>query len=335
MDNYRFLKIEDAIPCINQKVNLIGVILDFSEPHKTKGTDYFCKLKIIDDSCPKYGIPVHLFDQHTNALPRVASIGDVILLSRVMMKVHDGDVYAIFNKKFSSFALYEGKDGEGFHPYQVSLRFNTREQDEKIIADLRKWIANSKVIDVTVNFIFLREINELDKVNLACKVLHICKIAKDDFMVFLWDGTDAPPISINKKLEDEMHCRLPLHLEPLPASIDELCTFPTVGTILRVYIDQHCRKYILQLLKIGQWVKLFHVLCNARDGLWYGVLTPSSKIRDIPNDDMLVLERQSNYDLRLSCKLERVPYWSFPWPSRITGFMFLVTKSFIFLAYLI
>lgn len=89
-----------------------------------------------------------------------------------------------------------------------------------------------------------------------------------------------------------MHDQLPLHLEPLTASIDLLCTFLAVGTILRVYIDQDCREYILQLLKIGQWVKLFHVLCNVRDGLWYGVLTPSSKIRYIPDDDMLVLERQ-------------------------------------------
>ena len=63
------------------------------------------------------------------------------------MKVHQGGVYAIFNKKFSSFALYEGKDGEGFHPYQVSLRFHARKQDEMIIAGLRKWSASSKLID--------------------------------------------------------------------------------------------------------------------------------------------------------------------------------------------
>ncbi|KAK6249800.1 hypothetical protein SCA6_003805 [Theobroma cacao] len=144
MDDYKFLKIEDAIACINQKVNLIGAILDFSVPQKTKGTDYFCKLKIIDESHPKCGIPVHLFAQHMDALPQVASIGDIIHLSRVMMKTHEGDVYAIFNKRFSSFALYEGKNGEGFHPYQVSLRFHAREQDEKLIADLRKWLADSK-----------------------------------------------------------------------------------------------------------------------------------------------------------------------------------------------
>lgn len=63
------------------------------------------------------------------------------------MTVHEGDVYAILNNKFSSFALYDGKDGGNFHPYKVSLRFHAREHDEKIIASLRKWLASSEVID--------------------------------------------------------------------------------------------------------------------------------------------------------------------------------------------
>lgn len=85
------------------------------------------------------------------SFPRNGVLSYINLVEKVItfpqMKDHDGGVYAIFNKKFSTFALYEGKDGEGFHPYQVSLKFNTRDQDEMIIADLRKWLANSKVID--------------------------------------------------------------------------------------------------------------------------------------------------------------------------------------------
>ncbi|OMP09189.1 Nucleic acid-binding protein [Corchorus olitorius] len=234
------------------------------------------------------------------------------------MKIHDGDVYAIFNKKFSSFSLYEGKHGEDFLPYQASSRFQARKQDEKLIAGLRKWLADSKVIDVPINFLSLREINEVDRLNVVCKVLHICEIATDELMVFLWDGTDAPPMIIRRKLEDEIRNQLPLCLEPIPLSMDLLHTFPTVGTILRITIDQDCRKYILQFLKVGQWVKIFNVLCKVHEGLWYGVLTSSTRIQKLPNEDMLVIEHQSDYDHRLLCKLERMPYWSFPWPSRIT-----------------
>ncbi|KAH1074712.1 hypothetical protein J1N35_027040 [Gossypium stocksii] len=321
MGDYQFLMLKDAITCINQKVNLFAVILDFTLPQRTKGTDYFCKLKVIDESHSEFSVPVHVFAQEIDGLPLVASVGDIIQLSRVTMTVHEGDVYAIFNKKFSSFALYDGKDGDNFHPYKVSLRFHAREHDEKIIASLRKWLASSEVIDVP-NFSLLREIDRVVCVNLVCKVLHISKTTNDKWMVFLWDGTDAPPISIYNnmlhRLEDELHNPLPLHFEPLPPSRDVLCTFPTVGTILRVILDVDCVTYILHLLKVDQWMKFFHVFCKMHDGLWYGVFTSSSMIRDIPNDDILIFERQSNCDQRSLGELDRMPYWSCPWPSKIT-----------------
>lgn len=58
------------------------------------------------------------------------------------MKAHNKQTYALFNKKFSSFALYDGKGGEDFLPYQVSSRFFVRDQDKRIIAAVRKWLLN-------------------------------------------------------------------------------------------------------------------------------------------------------------------------------------------------
>ena len=37
-DDYKFLKITDAITSINQKVNLIGVIVEIGFPKQTKNT---------------------------------------------------------------------------------------------------------------------------------------------------------------------------------------------------------------------------------------------------------------------------------------------------------
>ncbi|KAL0535540.1 hypothetical protein IC582_029874 [Cucumis melo] len=37
-DDYRFMEIRDAIASINQKVNIIGVIIEFGFPRRTKGT---------------------------------------------------------------------------------------------------------------------------------------------------------------------------------------------------------------------------------------------------------------------------------------------------------
>ncbi|MFS7912285.1 putative protection of telomeres protein [Helianthus anomalus] len=37
-------------------------------------------------------------------------------------------------------------------------------------------------------------------------------------MLFVWDGTDAPPVNIHTKLDEEFDNPLPLQLEPIPLS---------------------------------------------------------------------------------------------------------------------
>uniref|UniRef100_A0A6N2KJQ7 Telomeric single stranded DNA binding POT1/Cdc13 domain-containing protein n=1 Tax=Salix viminalis TaxID=40686 RepID=A0A6N2KJQ7_SALVM len=317
-DDYKFLKIKDAISAINQKVNLIGVVLEFGFPKTTRGTDCFCSLKIVDESYPKPGIPVNFFMAQMENLPSVGSPGDIIQLSRVVMKTHNDGVYALFNKKFSSFALYEGKNGEDFLPYQCSL-FRPRDHDSKFIEGLRKWLVDFHVDEGVSTFSFLREMKEGQHANLSCKILHVCEIAKNEWMVLVWDGTDSPPISINTNPEHKMNEQLPLQLEPSPPlPRDLLCTFPTVGTILRVIIDKVNQKHVLHLLKTGEWVKFISILCEVRAGLWCGVLTPFTKLRYLSNEDHFVLACQRSYNERLSLKLGRIPYWCFPWCSPIT-----------------
>lgn len=61
------------------------------------------------------------------------------------MKTHHGEVNAVFNKAFSSFALYEGKNGGDFVPYQCSSRYHHRDRDSKFVLGLRKWLADFQV----------------------------------------------------------------------------------------------------------------------------------------------------------------------------------------------
>lgn len=39
--NYKFLQVVDAVTCVNQRVNLIGVAVETSLPKTTKGTGDF------------------------------------------------------------------------------------------------------------------------------------------------------------------------------------------------------------------------------------------------------------------------------------------------------
>ncbi|XP_057952657.1 protection of telomeres protein 1b-like isoform X4 [Malania oleifera] len=317
-DDYKFLQIKDALPCLNQKVNLIGVIVEHSVPRWTKGTDCFCSLKIIDESHQGPGITVNIFCEDMEKLPRVASAGDIILLAHIVMKNHGCDVYALFNKKFSAFALYEGKYCSDLNPYQISSKFHPRDQDKKFIAELREWLAGFQLEAGSKESSLLREIREGERFDLVCKILHKCEVTEDKWMIFVWDGTDAPPVTIQSKLEDEVENPLPLQLEPMPLSREILCTFPAVGTILRVIIDQGNEKLGIHLLNTGKWVRFVNIICEVHAGLWRGVIKPFTKLQCFPDEDPLILQRQRLYDERIFSKWERMPFTSFPWHSRIT-----------------
>ncbi|XP_043696363.1 protection of telomeres protein 1b isoform X2 [Telopea speciosissima] len=236
----------------------------------------------------------------------------------MQIKAHHGEVYALFNKKFSSFALFEGKSGKNFIPHQVSPKYHSRDDDKKFIAGLRTWLLNFQHDAGTSKAFSLSEIKEGHNFDLVCKILHVCEVSKDNWMLFLWDGTDTPPLSIQTKLEDEMENPLPLQLESLPLPRDVLCTFPSIGTILRVPIDQEKEKLGLHLIGSGRWMKFSNIISKEQSGLWQGMLLPSTWLQYLSNEDNIVIHRQRFSDERASSKWEKMPLSSFPWPSRVT-----------------
>ncbi|KAK7251736.1 hypothetical protein RIF29_35191 [Crotalaria pallida] len=316
-DDYKFLSIRDAYSSINQKVNLIGIILEFGFPKRTKGTDYCCALRIIDETHHQTGMAVNIFAENAEKLPHVAAGGDIIQLCNVTVKKHCGEVNAVFNKKYSSFALYKGEDGDDVSPYQVSSKFLPRDEDEVFIVNLRKWLGSFELREDSSDFPVLREVKE-GHTNLACKILHCCEVAQDEWFIFVWDGTDMPSNDICSKLEDEMNCPLPLRPEPLPLPRELLCTLPTVGSILRITFDIGINKNYLHLLPIGKWIKFVNMRLEVHAGLWHGVFTPFTKLRYTPNGDCLAVECQRLYDERISLETGRMPSWSLPMSSCIT-----------------
>lgn len=61
------------------------------------------------------------------------------------MKTHGPDIYALFNKKFSTFAIFDRKNNSNFLPYQWSPKYQAREEDKKFILGLMKWVADHKI----------------------------------------------------------------------------------------------------------------------------------------------------------------------------------------------
>uniref|UniRef100_A0A2P2M0A8 Protection of telomeres 1 protein n=1 Tax=Rhizophora mucronata TaxID=61149 RepID=A0A2P2M0A8_RHIMU len=146
-DDCNFLSTRCALRCLNEKVSIFAVVMEVGLPRKSRGTDWYRTMKITDESLPQSGMAVNFFEQSVELLPHVLALGDIIVLCDVRMTHHNGEVFAVFNKKSSSFGLYRGKDGDrnDIFPYQVSLRFLPRHLDLKFIAGLRKWLMNFQV----------------------------------------------------------------------------------------------------------------------------------------------------------------------------------------------
>lgn len=124
-EDYKFLRISDAAASINQKVNLIGIVMETSIPKQSKGTgsrcccpfslnefffffkhldhdnaefytvssnlydrlslDFFCTVRLVDESMPHWGVSVTFFSETMEKLPQVQCAGDIIQLSRVVV----------------------------------------------------------------------------------------------------------------------------------------------------------------------------------------------------------------------------------------------------------
>uniref|UniRef100_A0A1D1YSE4 Protection of telomeres protein 1b n=1 Tax=Anthurium amnicola TaxID=1678845 RepID=A0A1D1YSE4_9ARAE len=291
-EGYLYLPLADARKVIHVRANLFVAVVEIGAASRSKGTDYFLKLRIADPSYIAPGMSVNFFSGDTERLPRVKSSRDIICLRRVMMKIYNEEVYCAFHKKFSSFALFEGKSGSSFSPYQSSQNFHCVEHDVDCIKQLRTWLLDHQyAADMKDYSLQLREIKVGLEFDLICKVVHVCEIHEDAWMLFIWDGTDAPPIAFETNLDAERECPSPLHLEASPLPVDVLRKFPPVGSILRVTAGKWINE-IQQLLDGGHWVKLGKITCEFQSGIWKGVLQNFSKVCLLSNEDETVLLRE-------------------------------------------
>ncbi|XP_052727504.1 protection of telomeres protein 1b isoform X4 [Vigna angularis] len=311
--------LRDVCKYVNEKVNVIGVVVETTFAKKTMGTDYCCALRIIDDTRHDFSMAANVFGKSTENLPLVAALGDIIQLSFVSVTTYRGEANVTFNKNTSTFALYKSKDDDGLNSYQVSRPyFVPKDEDKIIINKLRKWLINFQFSEDSSKFPFFRELKEETFVNLACKILHHSEAAKDEWVIFVWDGTDTQSNAICSNLENELKNPLPLQRDHLSLPRDILCTFPTVGTILRIIFHIGVEKSHFHLLTIGKWVKINNLRLKLYAGLWHGIFTVQTKLQYISNEDQLIAERQRLADERLSLILGRMPNLSFPEPSPIT-----------------
>lgn len=94
---------------------------------------------------------------------------------------------------------------------------------------------------------------------------------------------------LENSLNTEMTAPTPLRPEELLLSREVLCSFPPVGTVLRVFADKFFKEFP-HLLNGGCWVRLCNINCEVQSGIWKGMLKVCSKIRLLSDDESTVLD---------------------------------------------
>lgn len=309
------VRIKELAMHVKHRVNLLGVVLEFSIPRKSQGTDYVCVLKIVDDSQQSPELSVNIFTSSIDQLPHVLSPRDFILLKNVMIKKHQAELSAVFYKDSSSFALFDGDPGRNLLPYQSYPRsFDITEVEERRISVLRQWCGGFEFSSGSNDYLLsLKDISEHRYFDLVCQVCHVSyDDSKGLWMLFVWDGTDVPPLSIPGKLEDEQHNPLPLHIESSPLDVEILRKFFPVGTVLRVSTDRSHENFGRYFTATDKWVRIRNMSCQASSGMWHGLLQSSSRIRLFSNNDNVVRDYMRRFKERISGGRGHMPIWTNP-----------------------
>ncbi|XP_073012625.1 protection of telomeres protein 1a-like isoform X4 [Typha latifolia] len=205
---YVYLPLVDALKTVGSKVNLFAVIVQIGNPKRSRGTDFVLTLKIIDQSYTAPGIPVNFFAENLTKLPCVRLIGDIISLHHVVIRIHDGGFYCLYDKRFSSFALFSRKTITDLKPYQISTKYGESDRDNEHLSQLRTWLvdqppdADGCVVSKEYE-LQLKSIRSGCVCDLVCKVLHVCKTSSGEWILFVWDGTDTPPASLEMEAYHE------------------------------------------------------------------------------------------------------------------------------------
>jgi hypothetical protein len=225
-------------------------------------------------------------------LPQVKFAGDIIKLFCVQIREYKGELYALFNKRCSSFSLYDGKHGQDYTPYQCSpIYYHTTQKDMDSIMILRRLDYKFEIGPYESSSFSLDKITVGSQFHLYCKVLLKCTSPEYGTILYVWDGKDAPPLPIVSNLDDENHTALTL--ENNFVSRDKLTNFPRVGTVLRVTVDGSIHKEGLHVLQSDKWIKLINIKIDTHNGFWRGKIMDYSKLRYLRDDDPIALKIQT------------------------------------------
>ena len=134
---YTYTKIANLRP-IEEKVNVFGVVKDFRPAAKSRGTDYYVTMTVVDESSPEEGINCNIFNRDKKRLPHVQIVGDVVCLHRMFVNQYGGNPQLV-SRKYSSTICFDGRVGAKIVPRTGSVSYTYTSEDCDRVKQLREW----------------------------------------------------------------------------------------------------------------------------------------------------------------------------------------------------
>lgn len=189
---YVYTKLADLRPGDErEKVNVFGVVKEFTPVAPTKSSDYSCKLTLVDETDSNVGVRCVMFHHKPEMLPHVRRVGDIVCLHRAFVVDYQCSLQ-INGRRFTSALRFSGDIHKKLKPKTGSLTYTFVHEDRKRVKELRWWALRKKrnscgckLDQVTPNLYF----------NLLCQVITVSQVVDSPqwcMVLTVWDGTMLP-----------------------------------------------------------------------------------------------------------------------------------------------
>ena len=125
-----FVDLQTASNRHNEELNIMGVVVDFLPPSRSRGTDYMSTFSLADSALGGYddGLKVRFFRPMESEHPSIQGTGDVVILRAVKVKIWSGMTIALssFNTGWTVLPASAIPDSPGSGIAKVTHRRSTR-----------------------------------------------------------------------------------------------------------------------------------------------------------------------------------------------------------------
>ena len=148
---YEYTELAKVSLTSSEPVNVYGIIIDATFPHKISTDKYITSIKIVDPSLhSKGGKPtdndfatVVIYAKRFEDLPIANKVGDIIRLHRANLRIHnDKRQFNVSTHLYASWAVFSTDDNNFAPSFYSGKRATFEKHETTILTTLRKWVGS-------------------------------------------------------------------------------------------------------------------------------------------------------------------------------------------------